>query len=849
MAVSASQLSEFFKSVFPSDPAQMNVQPVLVPTGRMRFAGDEIVGQGESGPEYRPRFEEETTLAGYYSPALGRQLTADETQHLIPLKEYVDGHGAVTSALLFPGTKAIAAFNEMGITGSQLSGQPTPGGFTIYPLAGTVATDQGDRTNIAIRYGESGAPEASAYQSSTLFGSAKVDKIVDVLAKAANSALLSYVGGQAFGIGIGNLFPSAPVGSIVNQAASAGLTTLAKPGSNLNDAIISTVSAALTPVVSDQVKSALPNAPDAVTKAITSSVVTGALGGDAGEAAIKSLIGSGFSAVGDAIKTPSVSGTYPEEFQRGTAKGIVSAGLPSDFALSSDTQFTTAPFGMSDIEALIREGETGALSQGMSDIEQLIREEAVSPPTINAPFMGPFTGPRAPISEVIAPGGEAATGPVPTEFTVYESPFGNQLLEDIISAPPYVDSVITSPSVPSTPADLGRPTIPEVVAPGGEATTQPLPIDLEDEGLLAREELSAYSDLLPTQVAPTLGEVLAGEDTIAAEDEGLLPQEELPAKPTLPPMRVAPTLEELLAREAALADEDTLGAEDTLGTDEVTDLIDEIVGEDLSTDEMLDLLGDVTTEGGEAEDIYEGLGGGEDTGLGGEAQDIYEGLGGGEDTGLGGEAEDIYEGLGGGEDTGLGGEAQDIYEGLDTGAGEGGQDLIDYEEEAGKELAEAQERTGGSEEALYEEEAGKELADAEYRTGAGEDVLYEEEAGKELADAEYRTGAGEEALYEEEAGKDLAEAEQTFGATPAPAPAPTPAPAPAPTPAPAPAPPGTDLFSLLSMLGLLGGMGQRPAAAPPPYEYADIGEITPFEELFTPYSTEAYTPRQTQKRG
>jgi hypothetical protein len=188
----------------------------------MRFAGDEIVGQGESGPEYRPRFEEETTLAGYYSPALGRQLTADETQHLIPIKEYVEGHGAVTSALLFPGTKAIAAFNEMGITGSQLSGQPTPGGFTIYPLAGTVATDQGDRTNIAIRYGESGAPEASTYQSSTLFGSAKVDKIVDQLAKAANAALLTSVGGLTLGpLGAGVLANPAVAGAVAGAGQAA----------------------------------------------------------------------------------------------------------------------------------------------------------------------------------------------------------------------------------------------------------------------------------------------------------------------------------------------------------------------------------------------------------------------------------------------------------------------------------------------------------------------------------------------------------------------------------------------------------------------------------------------------
>ena len=886
MAISATGFADFLKSIFPSDPSQMNVQPVLVPTGRMRFAGDEIVGQGESGPEYRPRFEEETTLAGYYSPALGRQLTADETQHLIPIKEYVEGHGAVTSALLFPGTKAVSVFNQMGITGSQMSGQATPGGFELYPLPGAMPTDQGNRTNIALRYGASGAPEARTYQSGTLLGNEKVDKIVDTLAKVANSALLSYLGGQAIGVGVGNLIPSAPVGSVVNQAVSSGITTLIKTGGNLEQAAISAASAALTPAVSDQVKSALPNAPDAITKAITSSVVTGALGGDAGEAAIKSLIGSGFSAAGEAAKdvikditAPSVSDTYPEEFERGSAKDVLQ---------NLDNIFYQEQVGTDVAKAQERTGGTPEVqyqeqvSQSLATTQQQQPVVPTVPPAISAeafnnmtleergkyvlqmatkrvpadlrfdangdgritaadalrtvkgfnPFESVATGPSAPIPEVVAPGGEPAAGPVPTEFTVVESPFGNQFLEDIFSAGPYVEPVVTPPSAPSIPADLGRPTIPEVVAPGGEATTQPLPIDLGPRGPFVPYDPEAAIQqpiYTPTQDLPP-----------GLEDEGkLLKPEELPAKPSLPPMRVAPTLEEVLAAEAALTDgdtltgedtlvgEDTLTGEDTLASDEVTDLINEITGGDLSTDEVLDLLGDVTTEGGL---------------------------------------------------------------GLDTGAGESGQDLLDYQEQADKDLAEAQQGLldsgivlddllGDKDLIDYEEAAGKELAEAQERTGGGEEALYQEEAGKELADAEYRTGAGEEALYEEEAGKDLAEAEQAFldsgevlgdltgggtltggggndtltggggndtltggggndtltggggndtvRASAA----------------------GTDLFSLLSMLGLLGGMGQRPAVSPPAYEYADIGEITPFEELFTPYSTEAYTPRQTQKRG
>ena len=205
MAVSASQLQELLKNAFPSDPAQMRVTDIMVPSGRIRYV-DEIIGQGESGPMYGSRPEPEMVLGGYYSPALGRQLTAAETQHLIPIQSYVDGHGQVTTGLVYPGEKAIKLFNELGYTGSQMSGQATPGGFEVYPLPGTIPTDQGDRTNIALSYGASGAPEARVYQSSTLTGSASLDKIVDQLAKAANAALLTYVSGQALGAIGGDLF-------------------------------------------------------------------------------------------------------------------------------------------------------------------------------------------------------------------------------------------------------------------------------------------------------------------------------------------------------------------------------------------------------------------------------------------------------------------------------------------------------------------------------------------------------------------------------------------------------------------------------------------------------------------
>jgi len=221
MAVSASQLQNLLKEAFPSDPAQMQVTDIMVPSGRIRYV-DEIIGQGESGPMYGSRPEPEMVLGGYYSPALGRQLTAAETQHLIPIKSNVEGQGQVTTGFVYPGEKAIKLFNELGYTGSQMSGQATSGGFEVYPIPGTIPTDQGDRTNIALSYGASGAPEARVYQSSTLTGSASLDKIVDQLAKAANAALLTTVGGLTLGpLGAGLLANPAAAGAVAGAGQAA----------------------------------------------------------------------------------------------------------------------------------------------------------------------------------------------------------------------------------------------------------------------------------------------------------------------------------------------------------------------------------------------------------------------------------------------------------------------------------------------------------------------------------------------------------------------------------------------------------------------------------------------------
>lgn len=236
MAVSASQLQELLKKSFPSDPAQMRVTDIMVPSGRTRFAGDEIIGYGESGPMYAPRFEPEMVVGGYYSPALGRALTAEESRYLIPITQNVAGQGQVTTGMVFPGESGIKAINDLGLNPSMMSGQATPQGFEIYPVLG-IPTDQGERTNIALSYGGSGGPETRAYQTSTLTGNANLDKIVDQLAKAANAALLTQVGGLTLGpLGAG-LLSSANV-----AGAAAGLGQAAIKGGDTKDLLAGALS-------------------------------------------------------------------------------------------------------------------------------------------------------------------------------------------------------------------------------------------------------------------------------------------------------------------------------------------------------------------------------------------------------------------------------------------------------------------------------------------------------------------------------------------------------------------------------------------------------------------------------
>jgi len=247
MAVSASQLSEYLKSVFPSDRSQMNVTPVMGPSGRM-LTRDVEVGSTESGPIYGAELYPEMVPVGYYSPSLGRNLTSDELRYVIPVKDQVwNPSGGYSGGqyeegnvgALFIGSKAGEALESVGGNINQVYAQPVGEGFQIYLGFGSVPTDAGDRTNFGVRYGSSGGPDMQQYQSGTLFGNAKIDKIVDQLAKAANAALLTYTGGLALGpAGAGLL--SAPA-----AGAAAGVGQAAIKGGDTGDLLISGLGGAL----------------------------------------------------------------------------------------------------------------------------------------------------------------------------------------------------------------------------------------------------------------------------------------------------------------------------------------------------------------------------------------------------------------------------------------------------------------------------------------------------------------------------------------------------------------------------------------------------------------------------
>ena len=636
------------------------------------------------------------------------------------------------------------------------------------------------------------------------------------------------------------------IGSAANQAISSGIASALK-GESLENIALSAATGGVAAGASSFIKELGSDLPNVITNAATSAATAAITGRDVESAVVSSLVKSGF----DALRTPSVSDTYPEEFERGSAKDVLQAQQDLDNILYQEQAGADVAEAQKNLEEILYQEQVGAdvaeaqektggtpevqyqeqIAQDLATTQQQQPAAPTAPPAISPeefndmtpeerskyilqmavkkapedlrfdangdgritsadalqvrkgfnPFEGPTAElpPRDVIPEVVAPGGEATTELAPVELTPAESTSGDQLLEDIISAPPYVEPVVEPPEAP---ADLERPVIPEVVAPGGEATTEPLPLTL-DEGPVAEE--IRYGEEPPEQVLVAEPDLLEPE---APPEEVVLAPQEPPAFTPPAPEEEIP-LDELLLEGGADLEED-LGLTDEL-------LLGGGDSEDLSTDELLDLLAPII---GEPDDT-----------------------------------------------TGMSDIEQLIREGETGAPSTGNQGLIDYEETAGKELAEAQERTGGGEEALYQEEAGKELAEAEQRTGGGEEALYQEEADKDLAEAQ------QEFLDSGEVLGDL-----TGGAAPSPAPAPAPtpapAPAPAPTPAPAPAPApvtpaGTDLFSLLSMLGLLGGMGQQPTAQAPAYQYADIGEITPFEELFTPYSDTPYTPQQTQRRG
>lgn len=232
MAVSASQLQQNLQSLLPKTIEETRVVPVMEHRGQ---EGQDWIYDPDLGT-YRDVWVPIKSFTGeYFSPSLNRNLTPEETKFVRPIRGQVadlsgDGGGYKTEDVgsFFVGEKLSKFLNDIGAPAEYIYGQQLPsGGFTFNPM-NALPTDVSGRTNFAVNYGTSGAPSIETYQSGTLFGSEKVDKIVDQLAKAANAALLTYVSGQALGAIGGDLF-----GAVAGDPTRAALYSNAGYGEGL----------------------------------------------------------------------------------------------------------------------------------------------------------------------------------------------------------------------------------------------------------------------------------------------------------------------------------------------------------------------------------------------------------------------------------------------------------------------------------------------------------------------------------------------------------------------------------------------------------------------------------------
>lgn len=233
MAVSASQLQQNLQSLLPKNIEETRLVPLTKETGRS-VGYDEIVGYGESGPIYAWRTTPEVVSDGYFSPHLNRKLTDEESKYIIPIIDNVyvgggegGGYAQQQVGSVFVGEKLAKVLNEANVSPQSMSAQFLPGGGLQFNPFPAMETDIGGSTNFAVRLYPDKS-DISTYQSGTLFGNAKVDKIVDQLAKVANAGLLTYLGGQAIGAIGGDLF-----GAVAGDPTKAALYSNAGYGEGL----------------------------------------------------------------------------------------------------------------------------------------------------------------------------------------------------------------------------------------------------------------------------------------------------------------------------------------------------------------------------------------------------------------------------------------------------------------------------------------------------------------------------------------------------------------------------------------------------------------------------------------
>ena len=228
MAVDAGKIQELLQQAAPKTLDETRVTPAYSPTPVGTKTGYQFVGYQADEPVYNEIQVPNYPQIGWYSPSLGRNLTENEARFVRPIEGQVPDSGGEGSGYrveevgrFFVGEKLAKVLTELGANPEYIKAQdPGYGPGILFNPLDAFPTTAGPATNFALTV-RPGGTEVSAYPSGTLLGSYSADKVLDALAKAANTALLTSVGGMALGPAGAGLLGSTGAGAVAGAALPA----------------------------------------------------------------------------------------------------------------------------------------------------------------------------------------------------------------------------------------------------------------------------------------------------------------------------------------------------------------------------------------------------------------------------------------------------------------------------------------------------------------------------------------------------------------------------------------------------------------------------------------------------